>query len=75
MRGYPFPDMHKLERGLALRQWTRETLAEKAGIGIGTAYRAVAGKPIAIETIRRIALALLVNPPEGWARQLTELMA
>ena len=63
-RGYPFPDFARLERALVRRGWTPAMLADRAAISIPIAYRVLDGNRVSIETIDRIAKALLNHPPD-----------
>ncbi len=47
-------------------------LAEKAGVGIATISRAEAGRPVSVETLRRLAAALKQHPPLPELRSLID---
>jgi DNA-binding Xre family transcriptional regulator len=53
----------RLIREMARRGWNGRDLARAAGISGPTVTMALAGRPIAPATLKRIALALLAAPP------------
>jgi transcriptional regulator with XRE-family HTH domain len=56
----------RLMREMARRGWSRRDLARAAGISAPTVTMALAGRPVAPVTLKRIALALLAaKPVEG----------
>lgn len=61
-KGYPFPDLEKLRRAMALRGWTRAMLAAKAGISPTSAYKVLQGRNCSAEVIEAVARAMLENP-------------
>jgi transcriptional regulator with XRE-family HTH domain len=61
-RGAVLP-VEKLERARVLRGWSKSDLAEKSGLGIATVSRALAGRPVEMETVRRLGLAFTNHPP------------
>jgi transcriptional regulator with XRE-family HTH domain len=61
-RGHVLP-VEKLERARVLRGWSMTELAEKSGLGIATVSRALAGRPVEMETVRRLGLAFTKYPP------------
>ena len=63
-KGYPFPNVARLQEALAVRGWTREELAQHAGVHVTVAYKAVAGKPVAIASIEAISRAINEHQPD-----------
>jgi predicted transcriptional regulator len=64
MKGFPFPDIPKLEQAMVLRGWDRALLAEKSGLPLSVVYRVLAGKSVMHETIEAVSKALIDNPPD-----------
>lgn len=53
----------KLERARVLRGWSVTELARRSGLGIATVSRALAGRRVEVETVRRLGLAFMEYPP------------
>jgi transcriptional regulator with XRE-family HTH domain len=68
-RGFPIP-IDKLDRARVLRGWSVCELAENCGISTATASRALAGRPVSVQTLRRMSLALSQHPPRVELRSL-----
>jgi hypothetical protein len=49
-RGFPIP-VDKLDRARALRGWSVCELAYNCGISTATASRALAGRPVSVQTV------------------------
>jgi transcriptional regulator with XRE-family HTH domain len=61
-RGHVLP-ADKLDRARILRGWSVTELARRSGLGIGTVSRALAGRRVEVETLRRLGLAFMRYPP------------
>ena len=59
----------KLQSEIALRQMTLTDFAKKAGISIGSVYRAINGGQSTLRTAGRIAALLQINPNEIFSAQ------
>jgi transcriptional regulator with XRE-family HTH domain len=69
MRGLPIP-VEDINRARAARNWSVSELARLSRIGLATASRACAGKPVSLDTIERIAEAFRAHPANLHVRAL-----
>jgi len=70
-RGFPIP-IDKLQRARVLRAWSVGELAARSGVSEATASRALAGRPVSMQTLLRVSLALTQQPPRQEIRMLLD---
>ncbi len=61
-RGYRLP-VRKLDLARARRAWSYTDLARASDLGIATVSRALAGRPVSMETLRRLGRAFRQHAP------------
>jgi transcriptional regulator with XRE-family HTH domain len=62
--GMPSDDIHPLRKARRSRGWKQQQLADFALISLSTVERAEAGKPIGLESIRRLSTCLGKSPEQ-----------
>ena len=70
-RGFVIP-VDKLQRARILRAWSVGELASQSGVSEATASRALAGRPVSMQTLLRVSLALTRQPPRREIRMLLD---
>jgi hypothetical protein len=68
-RGYGLPP-DKVELARVLRGWSVTEMAKACELSMATASRASAGRPLSIETLRRLGRGFRQHPPNPEIRAL-----